>query len=121
MKMNLRNTDVDYPNPRRLTAEWEKESMEIELKYVGPSSGYIGAQLDGKVIPRIVACVNACEGMEDPAATVEMIRERANNAFAALGKFIVRYDDDFSNVARSEEIDTATTELSALLGSLLKP
>lgn len=52
---------------RYLAAEWGKESLHISINYRGPSNGYSGAQLDGEVIPRIVACVNAYDGIPDPA------------------------------------------------------
>jgi hypothetical protein len=53
---------------RYLTAKWRGESLDIEIKYRGPSSGYHGAQLDSEVIPRIVECVNAFAKIADPIA-----------------------------------------------------
>jgi len=96
--------------------------MDLKVEYTGESSGYKGALLDNEVSPRIVECVNACAGIEDPAAFMESVRERANAAFAALTAFVTDHDDDFSTVARDASIDNAREFLSALIGSLpLRP
>ena len=64
---------------RYLTAEWGKESLDISVNYRGPSSGYSGAQLDGEIIPHIVACVNAMEDATDPSKVC--ILSRCNAEF----------------------------------------
>jgi hypothetical protein len=49
---------------------------------------------------RIIACVNACAGMADPAKEIQVMRVAIQNAAAAFDAIILSFDDEATWVTR---------------------
>lgn len=68
-------------------------------------------------VARAVACVNACAGMADPAATIDAMREAIREAHDALS----RLDDCRVFYADGMDIDNYTTDDCATARAKLQP
>jgi hypothetical protein len=117
--MKLKPTSNENPNPQEWCAILPcGDILDFHIAPIGSYGTPVVEILTSHVIPRIVECVNACEGMEDPVETLREARRRAKGAFHAIEAFIARYDSDFEMVARAEEIMEARDYLNDLIGSL---
>ncbi len=52
-----------------------------------------------KDAPRIIACVNACAGMEDPQAEIDQLRTERDELMKALEKFTILNPAHYKDIA----------------------
>ncbi len=75
MNITTKNTPApDYGEPWKNNTEFIRDRMDFK----------VAAFRDAESADRIVACVNACAGMADPAATIAAMREAIREAHEAI-------------------------------------
>ena len=80
---------------------WEFESEPQYCSEIIGSNGYsVCAFVDdpsGVDIDRMLACVNACAGMADPAAEIAELKRQRDELLAALNKYEEAFDGLFGH------------------------
>lgn len=94
--MSTPNTAPDYGEP------WKNAG---DAAIIDRNNEYVGGY---EKVDRIIACANACQGMADPAAEIEMLKLARERALDAA--------DVLQNV--TEERDELRRDVSALLNAL---
>lgn len=72
--------------------------LEIVISYTGQGSAEKAVPLDGELIPRIVACVNSCADLPDPAVVPEL-RQHLSAARASLDSVVGNIEHEIAQGA----------------------
>jgi len=86
--MNTDTTAPDYGEPWSKSTFYAAEEYTnlgtIRRRDIEDHAVVFWCQPDPDTVERIIACVNACAGMPDPAAEIEAMREAMQAAYVAL-------------------------------------
>ena len=103
---------------------WQNELGDFEI-YPRTGGDAIAYAEGAKTRDRVIACVNACRGMTDPAAEIQALREAIKEAHYALAyvynhgegscTFPYRTDDDLCSENRFYHVKDALDSLKPFL------